>query len=71
MSDFHEMATHLRMQEERSLLMESHGYLMGADRNRSGAEKKRFSYSEHLKKNKVIPELIILPKRKFIKKSGG
>ena len=71
LSDFHEMATHLRMQEERSLLIESHGYLIGADRNRSGAGKQRFSYSDHLKRNKVGQELKIVPKRKFDKKSDG
>ena len=64
LSDFHEMATHLRMQEERSLLMEVHGYMIDTDRRRSGIGKRRFSYSDHLKEKRVGSDLSILPERK-------
>lgn len=64
LSDFHEMATHLRMQEERSLLMENHGYMVDTDRRQSAIGKRRFSYSDHLKEKRVGIDLSILPERK-------
>jgi len=71
LSDFHEMATHLRMQEERSLLMEIHGYMVDTDRGRSGIGKRRFSYSDCLKEKRVGIDLIALPERKTDKKSDA
>ena len=71
MSDFHEMATHLRLQEERSLLMEIHGYMVATDCRRSGFEKRRFSYSDHLKDKIANIDLIILPERKTDKNSDA
>ena len=64
MSDFHEMVTHLRMQEERSLLMENHGYLVNTNRRRSDTGKQRFSYSDHLKEKKFGIHISLLPERK-------
>ena len=52
------------MQEERSLLMENHGYMVDADRDRSGIGKCRFSYSDYLKEKRVGIDLITLPERK-------
>ena len=69
LSDFHEMATHLRMQEERSLLMENHGYMVDTDRRRSAIRKRRFSYSDHLKEKGVGIDLSILPEKKTDKRS--
>ena len=71
MSDFHEMATHLRMQEERSLLMEIHGYMVDSDCDRSGIGKRRFSYSAYLKEKRVDIDLITLPERKTDKNSDA
>ena len=71
MSDFHEMATHLRIQEERSLLMEHHGYRVGINRIRSRFGQQRFSYSDQLKVNKVGIDLRILSENKIGKKSDA
>ena len=48
LSDFHEMAIHLRMQEERSLLMENHTFMVEINGPQSGIGSRRFSYSDHL-----------------------
>ena len=64
MSDFHEMATHLRMQEERSSLMENHAYLVDRDSRRAGFGKRQFSYSDYLTEESVGIDLSILPERK-------
>jgi hypothetical protein len=63
------MATHLRMQEERSLLMEIHGHMVDTDHRRSGTVKRRFSYSEYLKEKRVGIDLSIIPERKTDHKS--
>ncbi len=64
MSDFHEMATHLRMQEERSSLMENHASMVGTEGRRFGIGKRQFSYSDELTEKRVGIDLIILPERK-------
>lgn len=69
MSDFHEMATHLLMQEERSLLMENHAYMVGTDGRRSGIGKRQFSYSDHLTEKRVGIDLSILSGRTTDNKS--
>jgi hypothetical protein len=63
------MATHLRMQEERSLLMEIHGYMVDSDHRGSGIAKQRFSYSDHLKEKRVDIDLTVLSERKTDNKS--
>ena len=52
MSDFHEMATHLRMQEERSQMMENHAYLAEKEDGRPGGGRPQFSYLDHLPKER-------------------
>jgi hypothetical protein len=42
------MATHLRIQEERSLLMENHTHMVETNGRQSGIGSRRFSYSDHL-----------------------
>jgi hypothetical protein len=69
LSDFHEMATHMRMQEERSLLMENHAYMVDTDGRRSGIGNRQFSYSGHLAENRVGFDLTILSERKTDNKS--
>jgi hypothetical protein len=64
LSDFHEMATHLRMQEERSLLMENHSFMVGTDSRQSGIGKRHFSYSDYLSEKRVHIDLSIRPERK-------
>jgi hypothetical protein len=71
LSDFYEMATHLRMQEERSLLMENHAYMVDTDGRRSGIEKRQFSYSDHLTEKRVGIDLSIFPEKKTGKKSDA
>ena len=68
MSDFHEMATQLRMQEERSLLMENHAYMVDTHGRRSGIRNRQFSYSDYLKEKRVGVDLGILPERKIDQK---
>ena len=63
MSDFHEMATQLRMQEERSSLMENHAYLVDTENRRAGIGKRQFSYSDYLTEKSVCIDLRILPER--------
>ena len=65
------MATHLRMQEERSLLMEVHGHMVDTDRGRPGIGKRPFSYSDYLKEKRAGLDLITLPERKTDKKSAA
>ncbi len=69
LSDFHEMATHLRIQEERSSLMENHAILVDTDSRRAGIEQRQFSYSDYLTEKGVSIDLSILPERKIGKKS--
>ena len=64
MSDYHEMATHLRMQEERSLLLENHACMMNNNGHRSGIGKQQFSYSDYKTEKKVGIDFSILPERK-------
>ena len=64
MSDFHEMATHLRIQEERSLLMENHTFMVEMNDRQSGIGNRRFSYSDHLAEKAAEIDLIILSERK-------
>ena len=63
MSDFHEMATHLRMQEERSLLMENHTFMVKTN-GHSGAGCLQFSYSDHLAEKTAEIDLIIFSGKK-------
>ncbi len=71
MSDFHEMATHLRIQEERSSLMENHACMVDADSRRAGIELRQFSYSDYLTEKGIGIDLGILPERKIEKKSDA
>ena len=63
MSDFHEMVTHLRMQEERSLLLDHHECMVNTDGHRYGIGKRHFSYWDYLTEKKAHIDLSILPER--------
>ena len=52
MSDYHEMATHMRMQEERSLLLNNHELMVNTDGHRFGSGKRHFSYWDYLTEKK-------------------
>ena len=69
MSDFHEMATQLRMQEERSLILANHAGMFDKDVHRSRIDNRPFSYSDHLTEKNVDIDLDILPERKTDNKS--
>lgn len=71
MSDFHEMLTHLRMQEERSLLLENHAYMVDTAGRRSGIGQRQFSYSDHLIEKRVDIDLSILSERKLDNKADA
>jgi hypothetical protein len=71
LSDFHEMVTHLRMQEERSLLMENHATICGKAGYQSGIETRQFSYSDCLPEKRDHIDLRILPLRKINTKPGA
>ena len=64
MSDFHEMATQLRMQEERSLILSKHAGMFDKDVHRSGIENRQFSYSDQLTEKNVDIEFNILSAKK-------
>ena len=53
MSDYHEMATHMRMQEERSLLLNNHELMVNTDGRRFDLGKRHFSYWDYLTKKKI------------------
>jgi hypothetical protein len=61
------MATQLRMQEERSLILSKHAGMFDKDVHRSAIENRQFSYSDHLTEKNVEIEFKILPARKFDK----
>jgi len=63
LSDYHEMATHLRMQEERSLLLDNHELMVNTDGRRFGIGKRHFSYWDYLKEKKAQIDLSIFPER--------
>ena len=63
MSDYHEMATNLRMQEERSLLLDNHELMVNTDGRRFGIGKRHFSYWDYLKEKKAQFDLSIFPER--------
>lgn len=63
MSDYHEMATHLRMQEERSLLLDNHELMVNTDGRRLGIGKRHFSYWDYLKEKTAQIDLSVFPER--------
>ncbi len=64
LSDFHEMVTHLRIQEERSLLLENHACRVNPNRRRYGFGRRQFSYSEYLTEKKVGIDLSLFSEGK-------
>jgi hypothetical protein len=58
------MATQLRMQEERSLILENHADMFDKNVYRSGIKNPQFSYSDHLTEKNVDIEFNIFPARK-------
>ena len=63
MSDYHEMATNLRMQEERSLLLDNHECRVNTGGRRYGIGKRHFSYWDYLKEKKAHIDLSIFQER--------
>ena len=63
MSDFHEMVTHLRMQEERSLLMEHNARIAEKGICLSENSGWQFSYLDYLPKKGDNIDLITFPQR--------
>ena len=69
LSDFHEMAIHLRMQAERSLLMENHTLMVETNGRQAGIESRQFSYSDHLAEKMAEIDFSIFSERKTKKES--
>ena len=65
------MVTHLRMQEERSLLIENHAYMVDTAGSRAGIGQRQFSYSDHLIEKRVGINLSILSERKLDNKADA
>ena len=62
------MVTHLRMQEERSLLMENHANIAEKETGRSATTEWQFSYLDYLPKNGDVIDLGTLPHQKIHQK---
>ncbi len=71
MSDFHEMAMHMRMQEERSLLMENHMYMLETNGRHKITGRRQFSFSEHLAEKAAEIDFSILSEIKTEQKTGA
>jgi hypothetical protein len=63
LSDFHEMVTHLRMQEERSLLLDHHECMVNTYDYQSGIGKRQFSYWDYLTEKTAHIDLNIFQER--------
>ncbi len=57
MSDFHEMATNLKMKEARSLPIENLAYMIDNGGRRLGIERRQFDYSHYFPERRVDSKL--------------
>ncbi len=71
MSDFHEMASNLRMREERALHSKSPVYNIDNGGRRLGIERRQFSYSLYYPERRVGIERRCLPERRVDMKAGA
>ena len=64
MSDFHEMATNLKMEEARFLNIENPAYMIDQGGRRLGIERRQFDYSDFFPERRVSADRRILPERR-------
>ena len=64
MSDFHEMATNLKMKEVRSVQIENLAYMIDNGGRRLGIERRQFDYSHYFPERRVgIDRRVLLERR--------
>ncbi len=68
MSDFHEMATNLRMQEAHSLPIENPAYPIDNGGRRLGIERRQFDYSHYFPDRRIGVDRRVLPERRVVSK---
>ncbi len=64
MSDFHEIATNLKMKEGRSLPIENPAYMIDNGGRRLGVERRQFDYSHYFPERRVDIDRRIHPERR-------
>ncbi len=64
MSDYHEMATNLKMKEARSVQIENLAYMIDNGGRRLGIERRQFDYSHYFPERRVgIDRRVLLERR--------
>lgn len=64
MSDFHEIATNLKMKGARDLQIENPAYIIDNGGRRLGIERRQFDYSHYFPERRVGIDRRILPERR-------
>ena len=64
MSDFHEMATNLKMKEARNLHIENPAYTIDNGGRRLGIERRQFDYSHYFPERRFGIDRRVLPERR-------
>lgn len=64
MSDFHEMASNLRMRKERALHMKNPAYNIDKGGRRLGIDRRQFTYSHYYPERRFGNERRCLPERR-------
>lgn len=64
MSDFHEMASNMRLIKERSLSIENSAYVLDKGGRRLGIERRQFTYSHYLPERRAGFDRRIIPERR-------
>ena len=70
MSDFHEMASTLRMRKKRSLTMENPAYGIDKGGRRLGIDRRQFTYSYHTPERRVGFDRRNIPERRDDSNAG-
>ena len=65
MSDFHEMASNLKLKETRSLNLNDPAYIIDRGGRRLGIERRQFEYSHYFPERRIGSERRTLPERRF------
>lgn len=68
MSDFHEMATHLKFRDTRALNYEDPLYMIDNGGRRLGIERRQFDYSIHLPERREGLDRRMMPERRVDRK---
>lgn len=64
MSDFHEMATNLKMKNTRHLPIENPAFTIDNGGRRLGIERRQFDYSHYFPERRVGEDRRVLPERR-------